>query len=609
MKPPLFYGLTPGGRAFILSEILLRRRQFVVLIILSIIAAIFEMMGVGLVFPLIMIIVSPSSIDKFAPLVWLVDVLGVGRGRGLLVLLTCLIGIVMISKNLYMIGFNWLQQNILANWKSELSARLMGLYIYSEYRLYLEKPSSEFIRNISLTTAVFDQFISGMINTIVNSIILLAVTSLVIFVLPPETFVGLIAIFLTVGACYFAMKRPFEKIGVELNILFQKRQSILRQSIGLIKETRIMAKETFFLNRFVDVERQNFNRSAYYNFLSCIPPLIIEAMVILAILSLVGYILLKSGSEATGLATLGLLAAALFRSVPLLNRTLTALQLINLSRNTVEIVGKEIFELEASVRVPTGEVLKLPFNHLVKLDNISYRYPTGNRLALINASLGINKGEYLGITGPSGAGKSTLAAILLGLISPTSGRVLIDGIDIDNAVHKRGWQKNIGFVPQDVMLVEDTIANNIAFGLDGDIDKGKIWQILDMVQMKLFVEELPDQLNYFLGEDGIRLSGGQRQRLGIARALYYDPEFLLLDEATSALDVATEQAFTGMLNSMRGTLTIIIMSHRLSTLRDCNRVAMISNGSVVDVAPFDELQERCPEFQKLVELSNIKHQI
>ncbi len=610
MKPTFFFGLSPSGRDFIWGEIWPRRWQFAGLVVLSVIAGIVEMLGVALVFPLIMVVVSPSTIDRFPPLAWMADWLGVGRGRGLLVLLTVLIGIVMLSKNLYMVGFSWLQQRILAQWKSQLSARLMSIYIFSEYRLYLERTSSEFIRNISLTTAVFDQFMTGVINTMVNGAMLIALASLLVVVLPPETFVGLIAVSLGAGACYFALKKPFERMGVELNTLFQARQSILRQSIGLIKETRIMAKERYFLDRFVDVEKRNFNRNADYNFLSSIPALLIESIAILAILGLVSYILFRSGSEAGGLAILGLLAAGFFRTIPLLNRTLTALQLMSLSRNSVEIIGKELAELEGAVCIPHGEVPKLPFEHSVKLENVSYSYPTGSRPALIEADLEIRKNEYLGITGPSGSGKSTLAAVLLGLVSPTSGRVLVDSLDIDDPIRKRGWQRDLGYVAQGAMLVEDTVANNIAFGSGGDdVDKAKIWEVLDVVQMKRFVEELPGQLDYFLGEDGVRLSGGQRQRLGIARALYRDPEVLLMDEATSALDVATEQAFTSALNELRGTRTIIIMAHRLSTLRDCDRVAMISGGRVVDVAPFEELQQRCEEFRQLVELSRSEQKV
>jgi ATP-binding cassette subfamily C protein len=213
----------------------------------------------------------------------------------------------------------------------------------------------------------------------------------------------------------------------------------------------------------------------------------------------------------------------------------------------------------------------------------------------------------IGITGPSGAGKSTLAALLMGLVPPVEGRIRVDDTPLDTPARLRAWYKHIGFVPQSVFLIEDSIARNIAFGSrPEEIDEEHVWRVLEIVQMRDFVESLPNGIHEFVGEDGSRLSGGQRQRLGIARVLYDDPEILVFDEATSSLDAAIERAFSESLMQVRKTRTLIMIAHRLSTLRDCDRIVMLDKGTVLDIAPFGELRDRCPAFRNLVELSSLE---
>jgi len=422
--------------------------------------------------------------------------------------------------------------------------------------------------------------------------------------LPAETFVGLATTCLVAASCYLVMKKPFENIGAELNALYQRRQSILIQSIGLIKETRVMGKENHFLDRFINVQQQNFSRNAHYIFLTSIPPLMVESIVILATLGTVGYVLFHGDGGVAALAILGLLAAALFRSAPILNRIVTALQQMNMSRNSVEILANDLAVLSHVIDNHDENVDMLPFREKMTFDRVCYAYPSNKEPVLRDIQLEIFKNEFIGITGPSGSGKSTLAALMLGLVPPSSGRMLVDGVVLDDRKVRRRWQKNLAFVAQSAILTEDTIAANVAFGIKNeDIDREKIWNILEIVQLKEFIQQLPGQLDYFVGEQGIRFSGGQRQRLSIARALYHDVNILLLDEATSALDLLTERAFSAALGKLRNTHTVVLIAHRLDTLRICDRVVMLSGGRIIDSAPFDILQERCTEFRKLVELS------
>ncbi len=599
--------LSPQGSSFIADQIWSRRFKFTLFFILSLFAALLEMTGVGLVYPLLILIIAPDNIDRFRILVWIADDLGVGRGMGLSIFLIVLIGLIMVCKNAYMLFFNRMQLRTMARWKTALSSRLMRVYLFSDYRIHLVKTSSEIIRNISLTTAVFDQFMTAIINFISSGLILTALCILLAIFLPPHSLYGMMVIIAAAILLYYVMRRPFEEIGAEMNILFQRRQSTLRQSIGMIKETKLMAREDFFLSTFVNIESQNFGRQAHNNFLSVIPALAIEGTVILAILGMVGFILLTSSDQSIGLALLGLMAATLFRAMPIMNRILTSLRLMNLSRNSVEIIASELNELEKNIYQPGVESTHLPFEKSLSLDRVSYSYPSGSSPALMDISFDIKRNRIIGITGPSGSGKSTLATIIMGLLLPEQGEVRVDGTPLSTPESLRAWHRHIGYVPQSVFLIEDSIARNVAFAAsESEFDEDRILSVLEIVQLKEFVETLPKGIHNFVGEDGNRLSGGQRQRLGIARALYNEPDVLVFDEATSLLDAAIEHAFTDSLMRLRGSRTMIIIAHRLSTLRCCDEIIMLDQGKILDMASFDILAHRCPQFKRLVELSRLE---
>lgn len=607
MTVPIKARLSPAAWRFIGGEMRDRRWKLAAFLALGLVAGIIELVGVGLVYPLLIIALSPESLASHPFFARVFGTVGAGGSHRFFVIMAAIVAAIMVMKNVYMGFFNWLQQRTLARWKTRLSARLMRLYLFSDYRLFLEKTSSEMILNIALTGLVYDQFVAGMINLIVSGTILAALGVLLLVALPLKVFASLLCVCLAAALLYATTRKTFERIGRDLNDIFKARQSVLRQAIGLIKETKIMSKEGFFLDTFARIEARNFIRNAHYNFLSTLPPLMIESASIITIIALVSYILFVSGQEPFGVATLGLLVVALFRAAPLLNKILSALRLINISRNSVETVAREIEGFEhAVVGAPREEAERLPFTERVRLEKIAFAYPSSHTQALRNVSLDIRRHEFIGITGMSGAGKTTLTAVIMGLIQPTAGAVSVDGVKLDTPRLVRSWQKNLGYVAQHILLIEDSVAANIAFGETAeDIDRQRVWQVLETVQMKGFVEGLPGGIDYFLGEDGIRLSGGQRQRIGIARALYHDPSVLVLDEATAALDVATEQAFAASLEAMRGSRTLIVIAHRLSTLRHCDRIVMMAEGGVIGIDSFEGLEDSCPEFRRLVELSKL----
>lgn len=598
--------LSPVGLDFVAAEISVRRTQFCGFVVLSFFAALIEMTGVGLVFPLLVVIVAPDKIANIPYLPQVVDYVGIESETALSIAIIGLIGIVLLGKNAYMLMFNWMQMQALAQWKGDLSKRLMNVYLFSDYSVHLAKTSSEIIRNMALTAAVYDQFIAPFINLLVNFAILIGLFTLLVFVLPAEMLLSLLLIAFVSWALYALMRGPFKKIGAELNDLFKVRQSIMRQSIGMIKETKLTAKENFFLDAYAKVEFRNFGRQAHYNFMATIPPLVTEGAVIVGILSVVTYVMFFSTQDQPGLAILGLLAASFFRLTPVINRIIGSLQLMNISNNTVDIIASEFHHLEGRIFKPVSEPDPLPFSSKISFNHVSYCYPESQACALEGVDLEIFKGETIGITGASGAGKSTLVALLMGLVAPKNGTISVDGLPLSEQKYLRAWHKHIGFVPQSVFIIEDTVARNVAFGeASKDIDERRVWEALEIVQMKEFVNTLPKGIHEFVGEDGSRFSGGQRQRLGIARVLYEKPDLLVFDEATSGLDSANERAFSDALCEIKKNSTTIMIAHRLSTLRDCDRIIMLDSGRILQTGTFEELYNECLPFRSLVDLSQM----
>ena len=289
----------------------------------------------------------------------------------------------------------------------------------------------------------------------------------------------------------------------------------------------------------------------------------------------------------TFLPILGLFSAAAFRLLPSVNRLIGAFQGLRYSVPVINLLFNE-FRLFDSL--PSQKNIKhaLHFQSVVSLDHVDYQYDSAHTLALNNISLRIPVGASVGLVGPSGGGKSTLVDIILGLLPPTQGHVKVDGFDIQTNL--RGWQDQIGYVPQSIYLTDDTLRRNVAFGLSDDmIDEVAVTKAIRLAQLDDFVKSLPDGVNTVVGERGVRLSGGQRQRIGIARALYHDPAVLVLDEATSALDTATEQGVMEAINALHGTKTLIIVAHRLSTVAQCDRLYRIEQGKIVAEGSFEQV--------------------
>jgi ABC-type multidrug transport system fused ATPase/permease subunit len=299
-----------------------------------------------------------------------------------------------------------------------------------------------------------------------------------------------------------------------------------------------------------------------------------------------------------------LFVAAGFRVLPSVSALLASASNVRVGVVFVDLVHAEIVAARTSVPVDRGAA-PLPFGDVLHVEDVSFRYPESNVDALTGVTLSVPRGTTTALVGGSGAGKTTLVDIILGLHSPTAGRVSVDGNDIRERL--AGWQRNLAYVPQEVYILDATLAENIAFDQDRDaIDEQRLARSVDRAQLRGLVSSLPHGVDTPVGEKGTRLSGGQRQRIGIARALYREPEMLVLDEATSALDNETEHRIGQTLAALRGEITVLIVAHRLSTVRDADQIVFLSEGTVQAAGTFSEVRERSPEFARMVELGSLE---
>jgi ATP-binding cassette subfamily C protein len=324
----------------------------------------------------------------------------------------------------------------------------------------------------------------------------------------------------------------------------------------------------------------------------------LEALFACLLGGLIILVTLQGRDHATIVPLLGLYGYAGFRLLPALARVAAKLQRLNFGSAAVNQVYEDYVHLAKAPKLPASDVAPLPFAREIRFDAVSYTYPGGSRLALKDISLVVPYGASVAIVGPSGGGKSTLVDILLGLLVPDSGRILVDGVDTATSI--RAWQRNLGYVPQTPYLLDDTLRRNIAFGVpDADIDEQAVAEAVRMAQLTDLVASLPNGLDSAIGERGIRLSGGQRQRIVIARALYPRPAMLILDEATSELDNLTEREIGAAIDALAGQKTILIVAHRMTTVRNCDVIVFLVEGRIADMGRYDELVARNPNFGRL----------
>ena len=543
-----------------------------------------EALSVGMVLPALGILINETYFEQFPALLPVLESFGRPDHDDLVFWGLVGLATVFLIKNAFLLFQVYLQGTFVYSAQREISLELFRRYLAKGYRFHLETNSSILIRNLVSEVVNFCSFfLMPILNLITEILVIIALLTLIFWIEPKGTFF-LIAV---LGVLVFLfVKGTNQVVGRWGEMRLEAEEEKLRhlqQGFGGIKEILLSDKLEFFLRRFhIPNKLSGLMIKREYIF-QYVPKLGVEVIAIFGLIAMCLLLLTQGESNQKVTHMLGLLATAGFRLIPSFSRILNNLQSIRYGWSSVDMLKEEFFEDRSTkdkIIIQTEKCsspAKVSFNEEFRLCQISFGYSENSKV-LQEVDLTVKKGEAVGLSGESGSGKSTLANLLLGLILPDSGHLSIDGKKVADS-ETRSWQALIGYVPQEVYLLDDTIRRNVAFGLeDWEIDDQRVLTVLEMAQLKSFVLEKPEGLNSIVGEGGAKLSGGQRQRLGIARALYGDPKVLVLDEATSALDQKTESEFLQTLKPLLGKVTILMIAHRKSAFELCSTVYQLSEG-------------------------------
>jgi ATP-binding cassette subfamily C protein len=566
-------------------------RRLVLVLAGTLVGSMIEMIGIGSIPAYVGLLVDPNRIMIALPdgpiAAW---IRGLDQSHLVLYGAALLAGLFLL-KNLYLSALTYAETSLIQDVLASLSNRLFRLYLDSPYTFHLQRNPAELIRNLTDEITHAMDFLKGNMR-LVREGLMLAVIFLLMMLVDPLVSLSMLGLLgLASGVFYLVVKSSLTRRGQLCQDHLTRQMQIVNQSLGAIKEAKLLGREPYLVQLFGrEVSGLCYNET-FYGVVGCLPKYFLEVLSITAILPIsAAFVMLDRPIQAM-LPVLALFAVSTMRLVPAVSSINMALVDVRYKRPAFDLVCAELENLETPV-APRPHVTESidqsrKMREGIRLDNVHYRYQGASADSLHGVSLKIEAGEAVAFIGTSGAGKSTLVNVMLGLLTPTAGEVHVDGMNIHQNLS--AWQRQIGYIPQDVYLLDDSIRRNIAFGLpDEDINDIAVAKALQAAQLDNLIRGLPEGIETIIGDRGIRISGGQRQRIGIARALYHDPTVLVMDEATSALDHDTEYDVMQAVRALQRDKTLIIIAHRRSTIEHCGRVFQLDQGRVV------QLRERAP---------------
>ncbi len=504
--------------------------------------------------------------------------------------------LIFLFKNLYLLFVLYFQGKLIMNLRLKISTNIFSYYILMPYEELINKNPAIVIRTIESDVSNTFVYIQSFFTIIRESLILV---SIFILLFITNFFISSISI-LTLGVpliiFWYTYKNALKVKGKLFLIESGKKLKLINQSLASFKELKISNRENYFLKSFTFIT-QGLEKLGFFNYLiTAIPRLFLEVTALLSIVVVSVLLYLIENDTQSIIPLISLLAVTAVRLIPSLNAITTSLTTLRFRKPSFELIVNEINKLKEKnfqIKETTVNVNNKNFefkNELI-VKNVYFKYQDANKAVLENLNFKIKKGSKVGIIGRSGAGKSTLVDLILGLLNPQEGQIYVD----DNKLHEvvDSWQGKIGYIPQEIYLLDDSIKNNIAFGIPKEnINEELINNVLKVAQLEKLVHSLPDKLETIIGNKGIKLSGGEKQRIAIARAVYNNPEILILDEATSALDIDNENKILAEINQNLSDKTTIIISHRNNTVKNCDIIYVMEDGKIIDNGKFQDVMER-----------------
>lgn len=563
-------------------QLLSRRqiRKFYVLMTFLFFGMLLEAFGIGIILPVLNVIISPENLKEYT---WLNDLLGAFNITDQKQIITLTLGamiFIYFFKSVYLVGLSYYQNRYISFISSEISNRLFKNYLNQDFMFHNNRNSAELIKILQVEIGMVMQLLLSGIILITEIAIAIAIVATLLIVEPMGTLFIIVFFFVFGSIYYFFSKKKSAAWGIIRQQVDNKIAKLITEGFNGFSEIYLLGRKHFFQNRLIDYNKTKARVLSNQVTLGQIPRYYLE---FISVVSLVGFIFLmiSNNKDANEIISVGgVFIAATFRVLPSINRIIGSLQQIKYYKSSVDVVNRDM-KLKGHPEEDASNTEEIFFSEKLELEAITFAYSKVDANVFEGLDFKLNKGEVVGIVGPSGVGKSTLVNVLVGFIHSYQGNFKVDGklIDYSNSAQ---WRQQLGYVPQSIYLTDDSIRANIAFGEEPhEIDHQRMENAIKKAQLYTFIQSLPNQLDTIVGERGAQLSGGQRQRIGIARALYHEPKLLILDEATSALDEDTEKYVMKAVEGLKREMTILIITHRLSTLAFCDKTYKVDQKKLV----------------------------
>ena len=579
-----------------------RKRAYLLLIMIMIMALI-DMIGVASILPFMAVLTNPSLIEtnyilntmyKFS------NIIGVENNKQFLFTLGTLVFVLLVSSLIFKAFTTYVQLRFVEMRQHSIGKRLVEGYLRQPYSWFLGRNSGALGATIlSEVQIIVGGGIRPLLEIIAKGMISITLIFLLIIVDPKLALIVGFTLGIAYALIFYSIRINLFRIGKERVKSNQLRYTAISEAFGASKEVKVGGLEQTYIDRFSVAAETYARTGASASVLAQLPRYILEVITFGGVLLMLLFLIRQSGSFNNALPIISLYVFAGYRLMPALQQIYTSFASLTVTIPSLDNITDDIKSNERFTELQLQDQDVLSINKSIVLNNIYYNYPNASRTALNDININISAKTIVGIVGATGSGKTTTVDIILGLLEAQKGTLEVDG-QIITKKNSRSWQRAIGYVPQHIYLSDDTVSANIAFGIDPEnINHAHIEKASKIANLHNFVvNELPEKYQTTTGERGVRLSGGQRQRIGIARALYHNPQVLILDEATSALDTETEKAVMDAINNLNKDITIILITHRLSAVKDCDQILLLEKGKIINKGTFEELIKLNKNFKK-----------
>ena len=567
-----------------------------VLVLLMVLSGLLEVFGIGMLYPYVAILQDPAKIAQSTYLSAIYRELGFKSDRSFSIAMSGGLLAVFLAKGFFSLWMTNFQLRFIYAKQSELGQSLLTRYLSQPYAFFLSANTSTLIGN--LTTSL-SQACSGVMQAalllIAEAIVLAGLVIFLVYLSPAFLLLAM----LFVGALsimFFRLVKPnIARYASENDEKWKAMIRVVNEGISAAKEVQVLGRQQFFIDVYSGESRSYAWAVRKYSLFTMLPRFTLETGAVAGMVLFAVFAMLRGGFEEQLFSVLAVFAVAAIRIVPSTNRILQAANAISFYWPAINLIAGGLIGNTARAGATQKVEPELRFRRTLSISIKSFDYPANPHFRLKDINLVIQRGQTVAFIGRSGSGKTTLIDLIIGLFPEFRGQIAVDGCDIRD--HLAAWRRRIGYIPQNLYLRDDTITRNVAFGVpDRDIDIKQVRQAVTLAGLDHVIRAQPEGLETIVGDRGIRLSGGERQRIGIARALYHDPDLLVLDEATSALDNETERQIVDSIVGLSPAKTVIIIAHRLSTVKHCDDVFLMRDGQIIDHGPLAQIAERHSEF-------------